>query len=303
MPWCFRTRLHSKARKWMRKQPRTRWGVKTSLAPFPELEKQADGLVAQFASIRSRDHDTYAAILGATGGPSDDLMRRWALWARKQGMTEAMTAFDKAISASFQTQLDSVDANSMRSQIAGLVMLWLCDTRLRGGVVDDSVQGGAAVALAGTAVARHCRGRRRSNAPHRGERKERNRRSRNLVQCLHWPHRGDRAARGHACGDAGAAAMELASARAKPPATAAAGTGGKHTTAMSQMSSAVQEISQTTQTAAVDARKAEESAHFGGQTVQNTVQTIGELLTANSRLRRGSRNWAVPATRSAESSM
>ena len=41
--------------------------VKTSLASSPELGKQADGLLAQFASIRSRDHDTYAAILAATG--------------------------------------------------------------------------------------------------------------------------------------------------------------------------------------------------------------------------------------------
>jgi len=43
----------------------------------------------------------------------------------------------------------------------------------------------------------------------------------------------------------------------------------------------VQEISQTTQSAAVDARKAEESAQAGGQTVQSTVATIGELLKAN----------------------
>jgi methyl-accepting chemotaxis protein len=50
---------------------------------------------------------------------------------------------------------------------------------------------------------------------------------------------------------------------------------------MNEMSSAIQEISQTTQNAAVDARKAEESAHTGGQTVQTTVQTIGDLLKSN----------------------
>jgi len=30
--------------------------------------------VTQFSSIRSRDHDTYAAILGAKDGPSEELM-------------------------------------------------------------------------------------------------------------------------------------------------------------------------------------------------------------------------------------
>jgi methyl-accepting chemotaxis protein len=50
---------------------------------------------------------------------------------------------------------------------------------------------------------------------------------------------------------------------------------------MGEMSSAVNEISQTTQNAAVDARKAEESAQAGGQTVQSTVATIGQLLKAN----------------------
>src|ERR1035437_7642919 len=84
--------------------------VKASLASSPELGKQADGLLAQFASIRSRDHDTYAAILAATGGPSDEMMAQ-------------VGAFDKAISASFQTQLDVVDAWSVRSRLTGLIML------------------------------------------------------------------------------------------------------------------------------------------------------------------------------------
>jgi methyl-accepting chemotaxis protein len=50
---------------------------------------------------------------------------------------------------------------------------------------------------------------------------------------------------------------------------------------MNEMSSAVLEISNTTQSAAVDARKAQDSAVSGGQTVQATVKTIAELLKAN----------------------
>ncbi len=43
----------------------------------------------------------------------------------------------------------------------------------------------------------------------------------------------------------------------------------------------MQEISKTTQSAALDARKAEETAQPGGKTVQSTVQTIGQLLQSN----------------------
>jgi len=98
--------------------------VKSALAALPELGQQADGLAAQFAAIRSRDHDTYAAILAATGGPSDDLMAQvGALGKDNKALTDAMGGFDKVISASFQAQLDVVDAWSVRSRMTGLIML------------------------------------------------------------------------------------------------------------------------------------------------------------------------------------
>jgi len=50
---------------------------------------------------------------------------------------------------------------------------------------------------------------------------------------------------------------------------------------MNQISSAVHEISQTTQTAAIDARKAEEGAHAGGETMRSTVHIIQGVLEAN----------------------
>jgi methyl-accepting chemotaxis protein len=43
----------------------------------------------------------------------------------------------------------------------------------------------------------------------------------------------------------------------------------------------VQEISETTQSAAVDARRSEESAHAGGETVRETVETIQKLVVSN----------------------
>jgi len=98
--------------------------VKTSLASSPELEKQIDGLLDQFTAIRSRDHETYAAILAAKDGPSEDLMAQVGVLGKdNKALSDAMGDLDKAISVSFQAQLDTVDAYSMRSRIAGLVML------------------------------------------------------------------------------------------------------------------------------------------------------------------------------------
>src|ERR1039458_3792839 len=98
--------------------------VKTELASSPELSKVADGIIAQFTSIRSRAHNTYGAIVGSTGTLSDDMMAQvGALGKDNKALTDAMTEFDKAISGSFQTQLDVVDAWSVRSRVMGLAML------------------------------------------------------------------------------------------------------------------------------------------------------------------------------------
>ena len=97
--------------------------VKTELASTRDLSKQADELAAQFSSLRSRSRDTYAAILGAKDGPSEDLMAQaGALGKENKALTDAMAAFDKTISVNFQQQLDTVDAWSVRSRICGLVM-------------------------------------------------------------------------------------------------------------------------------------------------------------------------------------
>jgi hypothetical protein len=53
------------------------------------------------------------------------------------------------------------------------------------------------------------------------------------------------------------------------------------TASMGEISTAVHQISETTQSAARDARKAEENAHSGGNTIQSTVATIQQLLVAN----------------------
>jgi methyl-accepting chemotaxis protein len=258
--------------------------VKASLASSPELAKQADGLLAQFASIRSRDHDTYAAILGPTGTPSDDLMAQvGALGKDNKVLTDDMGAFDKVISASFQSQLDAVDAWSVRSRVTGLVMLafvvlvcamawWVIQTKV--------VQPLASLASRLQAIAEGDGDltRRIDVNGHNeidevgiwfnvfiGRMEEIVRRVTEHATTL-----------GQATTELAATARETAGQAAQQQEQA-----GRISATMSEMSAAVHEISQNTQTAAVDARKAEESAHAGGQTVQSTVVTIRQLLTAN----------------------
>ena len=258
--------------------------VKVELASSPELSKVADNLETQFSSIRSRDHETYAAILGAKDGPSDDLMAQvGALGKDNKVLTDAMAEADKTISANFQTQLDAVDAWSVRSRMTGLGMLvfvvLVCATAWW--VIQSKVVRplhSLALRLQDIAEGDGDLTRRIEVNGHNeidevgiwfnvfiGRIEEIVRRVAQTAETL------------------GAAALELAHTASETADQAAKQQqqAERITTAMNEMSSAVQEISETTQNAAVDARKAEESAHSGGQTVQTTVQTIGALLTSN----------------------
>jgi methyl-accepting chemotaxis protein len=256
--------------------------VKTALASSPELSKQADGLIAQFASIRARDHDTYTAILTAKDGPSDDLMAQvGALGKDNKMLSDDMILFDKAILSSFQKQLDLVDAWSVRGRVAGLIMLcfvvlvcagafWVIQSKVVH-PLRSLVQHMMQIAEGDLTTRMVVEGRSEIDEVGTefnvfiGRVEEIVRRVIEHANSV-----------GHAATELAATAHETAEQAAKQLQQAE-----RITTAMSEMSSAVQEISQTTQSAAVDARSAEESAHSGGKTVQTTVQTIGDLLTAN----------------------
>jgi methyl-accepting chemotaxis protein len=258
--------------------------VKASLATSPELSHQADGLLAQFSSIRSRDHDTYTAILAATGGPSDDMMAQvGALGKDNKALTDSMVQFDKTISASIQTQFDSVDAWSVRSRVTGLIMLvfavlscaaawWVVQSKV--------VRPLHLLALRMQDIAEG-----EGDLTRRVEVKGHNEIDEVGIWFNVFIGRVEdiiRRVAEHAS-TLGAAATELAQ-TARETATQSAQQqeqAARISATMSEMSSAIQEISQTTQNAAVDARNAAESAHAGGKTVQTTVQTIGELLISN----------------------
>jgi methyl-accepting chemotaxis protein len=258
--------------------------VKTALFSEPELSKQSDALLAQFNSIRSRDHDVYAAILGATGGPTDDMMTQvGALGKDNKNLTDGMSAFDKIIAASFQKQLDAVDANSVHSKMMGMIMLvfaiascvaawWIVQFKvvlplhLLASTMQNIAEGEGDLTQRITVIGRDEIDEVGSWFNVFIERIE------TIVSQV-----SDHAQ------TLGSAATELESTARE---TASQASQQQHqaeriTMTMSEMSSAVQEISHTTQSAAVDARKAEDSAKSGGDTVQSTVQTIGALLKAN----------------------
>jgi len=258
--------------------------VKTALATAPELEKQADALLTQFSDLHSRDHDTYSAILAATGGSSDELMARvGALGKENTALTDSMSGFDKAIASTFQKQLNTVDAYSLRSRLVGLVMLgfvvlvcslawWLIETkvvRTLGSLasrLQDIAEGEGDLT-------------RRIEVNGNNEIDEVGKwfnvfiaRIEEIVQRVI----------GHAQTlEAAATELALTAQETAAQAKAQQEQASRISVTMNEMSAAVGEISQTTQSAAADARKAEESAHSGGQTVRSTVETIGEVLKAN----------------------
>ena len=258
--------------------------VKAYLASSPELSKQAESLVTQFSSIRSRDHETYAAILAATAGTSDDLMAQvGALGKDNKALTDAMSLFNKAISADFQQQLDTVDTYSLRSRLTGYAMLAF--VMLVCAAAWWVIQSKVVLPLRFLAL------RLQDIAESEGDLTRRIDVDGNneIDEVGRWFNvfieRIEEIVRQVAihAQTLGAAATELALTAQE---TASQASTQKQQAAriivtMNEMSSAVHEISQTTQNAALDARKAEESAHSGGQTVKSTVQTIEELLEAN----------------------
>jgi methyl-accepting chemotaxis protein len=258
--------------------------VKASLVSSPDLSKRAEDLTAEFVSIRAKDHDTYAAILAATNGPSDDLMAQvGALGKENKSLSDAMAVFDQAIAVDFQKQLDTVDSYSVRSRIAGFLLalfaLGACAAAW------SIVQFQVVVPLGALAARMQDIAEGEGDLTRRVEVQGRNEIDEVGIWFNVFIGRIEEIVRnvaGHA-NTLGNAAAELANSARETASQASQQQekAGRISATMNDMSSAIQEISHTTQTAAVDARKAEESAHSGGQTVQSTVDTIGNLLKAN----------------------
>jgi methyl-accepting chemotaxis protein len=258
--------------------------VKQSLSSMGDLEKQADALLEQFSSLRSRDRETYAAILAAKDGPTEDLMAQvGALGKDNKSLSEAMTSFDKVIAGNFQKELDTVDAYSLRTRITGIAMLGF--VVLVCGAAWWVTQSKVVLPLRALALRLRDIAQGEGDLTHRIEVHGNNEIDEVGVWFNDFIGRIEDIVRRvsiHAQ-TLGSAATELAqtaqdtASQAKQQQEQSA----RISVTMNEMSTAVNEISQTTQRAAEDARKAEESAVSGGHTVQTTVKAIQELLTAN----------------------
>jgi methyl-accepting chemotaxis protein len=257
--------------------------VKTALASSPELGTRADALFSRFSAIRSRERDTYTALLAAKDGPSDDLMAQvGALGRDNKSLTEAMAGLNKAIAAGFQTQLDAVDLWSERSRLAGLFMLVFA--ALVCAAAWWVIQFKVVLPLRSLALRIQDIAEGEGDLTHRIEVDGRNEIDEVAIWFNVFIGRIEEIVRSvaeHAT-TMGQATTELAATAHETAhqATLQHQQAERITATMSEMSVAIHEISQTTQHAAVDAQKAQESAQTGGQTVQSTVETIGYLQSA-----------------------
>jgi methyl-accepting chemotaxis protein len=284
MPSSFRIRRATEADKDAEATAAALTEVKQSLGGMGDLEKQADALLDQFSSLRSRDRDTYAAILAAKDGPTEDLMAQvGALGKDNKSLSETMASFDKVIAGDFQKELDTVDAYSLRTRLTGLGMLgfvvFIC------GAAWWVIQSKVVLPLGALALRLRDIAQGEGDLTHRIEIHGNNEIDEVGVWFNDFIGRIEDIVRrvsvhaqtlGSAATELAHTAQETAS-QAKQQQEQSA----RISVTMNEMSTAVNEISQTTQRAAEDARKAEESAVSGGQTVQTTVKAIQELLTAN----------------------
>lgn len=255
--------------------------AKRALNGTGELETQVEGLASQFDSIRSRDRQTYAAILSVTGGASDELMAQVGqLGKENASLSDGMSVCDKAIATAFQKELDTVDAYSLRTRLTGLAMLafvvMICASAWW------IIQSKVVKPLLGLAVRLKDIAQGEGDLTRRIELHGKN----EIDEVGHWFNEFIGRIENivirvnvHAQ-TLGSAATELATtaretaaqARQQQEQTA------RISTSMNEMSQSVQEISETTQRGANDAHHAEESAVSGGRTVQSTVQAMEDLL-------------------------
>ena len=258
--------------------------ARTLVKGAPELALSADSLVAHFNDIRTRSHQTYSVILRTKGSISGETQQQAASLAHDDlELAASMVAFDHVIAAQFRDQLTFIDHSSVRSSDAGWLMLVI---GLAGGC-------GALAVLQFQVFLplQRLAARMRDIAQGDGDLTDRVEinGSNELDEVGHWFNvfieRVEQivirvSTNAHTLADATRGLAETARETARENALQQE-QAMRITSSMSDISTAVQEISKTTQLAAHDAREAERNAHAGGQTIRATVSTIQQLLSAN----------------------
>jgi len=243
-----------------------------------------DDLVTQSSAIRSRSRETYSALVASKDTVPAELQAQVVdLATDDRNLASAMRSLDESIGHQFRGEVDAMNLWSARSRIAGLAMLLVALTGCAGAwwVLQYKVL------LPLDRLALRMKDIAEGDGDLTGRVEVHGHDE--LDEVGSWFNvfierieqivlRVTQNAR--ALGDA---AMGLA-AIAHETATQSAMQRDQamHITAsMGEISTAVHQISETTQSAARDARKAEENAHSGGKTIQSTVASIQQLLVAN----------------------
>ncbi|MGD0797804.1 MAG: methyl-accepting chemotaxis protein [Acidobacteriaceae bacterium] len=258
--------------------------LRGNIAGSPELARSVDGLLSQFSSIRSRSRETYAALLQSRDNAPTELQSEvFTLAGEDRNLSAAMLALDDSVRGEFRGELSAIDRWSDRSRIADVVMLMVALAGCAGAwwVLEYKVL------LPLDRLARRMRDIAEGDGDLTGRLEVRGHDE--LDEVGRWFNvfierieqivlrvTQNAGALGEAATGLARIAHETASQSAKQHDQA------MHiTTSMGEISTAVRQISETTQSAARDARKAEENAHAGGNTIQSTVATIQQLLVAN----------------------
>jgi methyl-accepting chemotaxis protein len=246
--------------------------VRDSLAGAPDLSGQADALLAQFSSLRSRDRETYAALLAAKDGPSDTLMAQVGdLGKENLALSAGMSTLDKSIAAAFQKQLDAVDLWSVRSRLTGLVMLVL--VLLAGGLAWWVIQSRIVMPLRllGSHIEKIADGDLRERIPVNtgdeiGELSRWFNTFLDKLELLIRQVQENTRQLAQACEGISASSVEMAQGAEAQQMQSA-----QVATAMQEMSVTVQEVSQNSNSAAERAHEGAENARAGGEVMTRTI--------------------------------
>lgn len=258
--------------------------LSADVAQSPELVASVDDLIAQFSSIRSRSHDTYVALLTSKDNVSDDLQAKvTALADDNRRMKMSLQEIERSIDVQENQEFQATKIWSSRSRTAGWAMLVL-----------------GIIGFAGTwwtlqskvikpvdSLGRRMRDIAEGDGDLTGRVEVRG--LDELDEVGHWFNvfieRIEQiilrvTANARALNDSAVGLAGIAHQTASQSATQR--DQAMHiTVSMGEISTAVRQISETTQSAAKDARKAEDNAQAGGQTIQSTVVTIQQLMLSN----------------------
>jgi methyl-accepting chemotaxis protein len=258
--------------------------VKAAVAGTPALASQADALASQFSDLRSRAKFTYAQVVSSKDGPSDELMTSVsALGKDNTALSNGMSALNESISKEFQAQLDEVDAYSLRSRIIGIVMLLFALGACTGAwwIVDHKV----VLPLQSLALRLQDIAEGEGDLTRRAEAHGHD----EIDEVATWFNvfieRIEQIVRSVALNardlDEAASALTHSAQETAGQAEQEQAQAARISSTMSEISAAVRQISEMTQSAANEAKRAEEIAHAGGQTTRTTVTAIEQLLEAN----------------------